>query len=280
MQDREWCHGKLRGFPKALTPTGMAAGAIRVGIGGWDYDPWRGSFYPPGLAKAKQLEYAAGRLTAIEINATYYKLQSPELFARWAKAVPDGFKFAVKGSRYCSNRKVLGDGGEAVERFCGQGFTELGDRLGPILWQLMATKRFDPEDFAAFLALLPRQVAGVTLRHAVEVRHESFRDAAFVAMARAAGVAIVYGDSAAYPCVADLSGDFAYARLMCAREEVETGLCGKRRSTAGRSRRRLGARRSPPGLPYTAEPPRRAPRDTYMFFISGAKERNPRRRPR
>lgn len=265
----------MRGFRKALTPAGMAAGAIRVGIGGWDYDPWRGSFYPAGLAKAKQLEYAAGRLTAIEINATYYKLQSPELFARWAKAVPDGFKFAIKGSRYCSNRKVLGEGGEAVERFCGQGFTELGDRLGPILWQLMATKRFDPEDFAAFLALLPRQVAGVTLRHAVEVRHESFRDAAFVAMARAAGVAIVYGDSDGFPCVADLSGDFAYARLMCAREEVETGygeaaLDGWAQVAAAWSRGE-----SPPGLPYTAEPPPQASRDTYIFFISGAKERNP-----
>jgi uncharacterized protein YecE (DUF72 family) len=253
----------------------MDAAPIRVGIGGWDYEPWRGLFYPPGLAKTRQLAYAAERLTAIEINATYYKLQSPDLFARWAKAVPDGFTFALKGSRYCSNRKVLGEGGEAVERFCGQGFTELGDRLGPILWQFMATKKFDPADFAAFLALLPGQVAGVPLRHAVEVRHESFRTPEFVALARRAGVAVVYGDSDDFPCVADLSGDFAYARLMCARAEEPTGYDGAALDRWAGIARAWSRGESPPGLPYNAEPPPPAPRDTYVFFISGAKERNP-----
>jgi uncharacterized protein YecE (DUF72 family) len=253
----------------------MPEAPIRVGIGGWDYDPWRGTFYPDGLPKAKQLEYAASRLTAIEINATYYKLQKPELFAGWAKAVPDGFKFAIKGSRFCSNRRVLGEGGEGMERFCGQGFTELGDKLGPILWQFMATKKFDPDDFRAFLALLPKSQAGVPLRHAVEVRHESFRDSAFVAMARAAGVAIVFGDSADYPCVADLSGDFAYSRLQCTREEEPLGYRAEELDRWADIARGWAAGESPAGLPYNAEPPPPRPRETYVFFIAGAKVRAP-----
>jgi uncharacterized protein YecE (DUF72 family) len=253
----------------------MAAGAIRVGIGGWDYDPWRGTFYPQGLPKTRQLEYAAGKVTAIEINATYYKLQSPELFARWAKAVPDGFKFAIKGSRYCSNRKVLGEGGDAVARFCGQGFTELGDKLGPILWQFMATKRFEADDFVAFLALLPREKDGVPLRHAVEVRHESFRDPAFVALARDAGVGIVFGDSDDYPCLADLSGDFAYARLQCAREEEATGYTAAELDRWAAIARGWSGGESPPELPYVAPPPPARPRETYIFMIDGAKIRAP-----
>ncbi|TFI56887.1 DUF72 domain-containing protein [Sphingomonas parva] len=253
----------------------MAAGAIRVGIGGWDYEPWRETFYPPGLPKAKQLEHAARHVTAIEINATYYKLQSPDLFARWAKAVPDGFKFALKGSRYCSNRRLLAEGGEAVARFCGQGFTELGDRLGPIVWQLMATKRFDPDDMRGFLALLPREVAGVRLSHAIEVRHESFRDPAFVAMARAAGVAIVFGDGAEFPCFADLSGDIAYARLMGARSEEPAGYSPAELDRWAAIASAWAAGESPADLPYAAEAAPVRPRDTYVFMINGAKERAP-----
>jgi uncharacterized protein YecE (DUF72 family) len=253
----------------------MEAGAIRVGIGGWDHEPWRETFYPKGLPKAKQLEHAASRLTAIEINATYYKLQKPELFAKWAQAVPDGFKFAIKGSRFCSNRKVLGDGGEGMERFCGQGLVELGDKLGPILWQFMATKKFDPDDFGAFLKLLPKAQEGVKLSHAVEVRHESFRNPEFVTMARAAGVAIVYGDSDDFPCVADLSGDIVYARLMCAREDVETGYRAPELDRWAAIARSWAKGESPPDLPYNADPAPVRPRDTYVFFISGAKERNP-----
>ena len=253
----------------------MPAAPIRVGIGGWDYEPWRGTFYPPGLPKAKQLEYAATRLTAIEINATYYKLQKPELFERWAKAVPDGFKFTIKGSRFCSNRKVLGEGGEAVERFCSQGFAELGDKLGPILWQFMATKRFDPEDFRAFVDLLPRGHAGVPLRHAVEARHESFRDPTFVSIARAAGVAIVFGDSDDYPCVADLSGDFAYARLQCAREDEPAGYRQEALHRWAEIARAWAAGESPKGLPYNAESAPVQPRETYIFMINGAKVRAP-----
>ncbi len=249
--------------------------SIFVGIGGWDYDPWRETFYPPGLPKAKQLEYAAGRLTAIEINATYYKLQKPELFARWAKAVPDGFKFAIKGSRYCSNRKLLGEAGEGVERFCAQGLTELGDRLGPILWQFMATKRFDPDDFEAFLSLLPKSEGGVPLRHVVEPRHESFRTPEFVAMARAAGVGIVYADADDYPCIADLSGDVVYARLQRTRAEEAEGYEAAALDRWAEVARAWATGQSPEGLPYNAEPAPVRPREAYVFLISGAKERNP-----
>jgi uncharacterized protein YecE (DUF72 family) len=259
--------------PDAVPP--VTKGLIRVGVGGWDFDPWREFFYPPKLPKSKQLGHMAGRLTAVEINATYYKLQKPELFERWAKAVPEHFRFAIKGSRFCSNRKTLGEAGEAVERFCGQGLAELGDRLGPILWQFMATKRFEPEDFRAFLALLPRKVAGVPLRHVVEPRHESFRDPAFVAMARAAKVAIAFADSDEFPCIADLSGDLVYARLQRSGEDVETGYPPAELDRWAEVANGWARGESPEGFPYVAKPPMPRARETYVFFISGAKERNP-----
>jgi uncharacterized protein YecE (DUF72 family) len=252
-----------------------AEGRIRVGVGGWNYDPWRESFYPPKLSRAKQLEHMAGRLTAVEINATYYKLQKPELFERWAKAVPAGFRFALKGSRFCSNRKVLGEAGEAVGRFCGQGLAELGERLGPILWQFMATKTFEPDDFRAFLALLPNEVAGVPLAHVVEPRHRSFLDPAFVAMTRAAGVGIAFADSDEFPCIADLSGQIAYARLQRSREDIATGYGAADLDRWAQVARGWARGESPPGFPRAAEPPAPRPRETYVFFTSGAKARNP-----
>ena len=255
----------------------MASGSeIRVGIGGWDYDPWRETFYPPKLAKAKQLEYAASKLTAIEINATYYKLQKPDLYARWAKAVPEGFKFAIKGSGYVSNRKVLGEAGEAVERFFGQGLEELGDKLGPILWQFMTTKEFDAEDFGAFLKLLPKSVGGIPIAHVLEVGHESFRDPAFVALARAHDMGIVFADSDEHPCLADLSGPVAYARLQRCRAEEATGYCDPDLARWTEIAQAWSRGESPPGLPYAAaEPAPMQPRDTYVFMIAGAKVRAP-----
>jgi uncharacterized protein YecE (DUF72 family) len=248
---------------------------IRVGVGGWDYDPWRTTFYPPGLAKAKMLDHASRHLSAIEINATYYKLQRAELFAKWRDAVPDGFKFAIKGSRYCSNRKLLGEGGEGVERFCGQGLTELGDKLGPILWQLMGTKSFDPDDVRAFLALLPRSQDGVPLQHAIEPRHDSFRHPEFVRLCREAGVAIVFGDGADYPLVPDISGPLVYARIMRARAELEQGYPAEELDRIAGTAKAWARGESPPGLPYVAAPAPTQPRETYVFFISAAKERNP-----
>ena len=196
---------------------------IRVGIGGWDYDPWRGSFYPAGLRRADQLAHAASRVTAIEVNATFYKLQTPDLYARWAAAVPEDFRFALKGSRFCTNRKALAEAGEAVARFCAQGLSELGPKLGPILWQLAATKRFDPDEMEAFFALLPRAQDGILLRHAVEVRHESFADPAFVRIARDAGVAVAYVDEEGVPALDAPAADLAYARLKRMSEEEPAG---------------------------------------------------------
>jgi uncharacterized protein YecE (DUF72 family) len=254
----------------------MQSAPIHVGIGGWDYDPWRETFYPPGLAKAKQLGFVGGTLTATEINATHYKLQKPELFRKWADSVPKGFKFAVKGSRFCSNRRVLAEAGEAVATFCGQGLTELGDKLGPILWQFMPHKVFDPDDFGAFLKLLPQKQDGVTLRHAVEPRNESFRDPRFVAMLRDAGVAAVIADSDDYPQIADLTADFVYARLQRCRAEEPTGYAGNALDGWADVAKQWARGGEPAGLDYAG--PREAsqmPRETYVFFIAGAKERAP-----
>jgi uncharacterized protein YecE (DUF72 family) len=196
---------------------------IRVGIGGWTYAPWRGSFYPPGLQQARELAFAARAVTAIEINATFYRLQSAKSWAAWRDAVPEGFRFAMKGSRYVTNRKVLAEAGESIGRFLDQGLVELGDRLGPINWQLADTKRFDPDDLAAFLALLPRTHRGVPLAHVIEPRHESFRDPAFDALAQAAGVGVVIADSDDYPSFDVRAGGVRYARLQSCREAEPAG---------------------------------------------------------
>ncbi len=231
---------------------------IRVGIGGWDYDPWRGTFYPDGLARTKQLAFAAERLTAIEINATYYGRQKPATFAAWAKAVPDGFRFSVKASRYATNRKRLSEGKESVDKFLSQGLTELGDRLGPILWQFMATKRFEAEDFSGFLDLIPDRQDGVPLRHVLEVRHESFVDPAFYALAKARGMAIAFADSDDFAQIDVATADFTYARLQRSVAECPTGYDEAALDACAERARDWGTRG-----------------DAFVFFISGAKERNP-----
>ena len=236
----------------------MSKGRIRVGIGGWDFDPWRDNFYPKGLAKAKQLPFAGEHLTAIEINATYYRSQKPETFANWAKVVPDGFKFAVKASRFATNRKVLSEGAESVERFLDQGITSLGDRLGPILWQFMATKKFDADEFAAFLKLLPKKQDGVILRHALEVRHESFRDPAFFKLAKDANAAIVFAHSEQFPEIDEPTADFTYARLQQCVEDCPTGYDAK--ALDGWAERAKDWQKRG---------------DVFVFFISGAKVRAP-----
>src|SRR5215475_5595583 len=195
---------------------------ICVGIGGWNFPPWRGVFYPKGLAQAKELAFAGEHLTAIEINATYYGSQKPESFRRWAASVPDGFQFSVKASRFATNRKVLSEAGDSIKRFIGSGVTELGDRLGPLLWQFAPFKKFDPVDFGAFLELLPATFDGHTLRHVVEVRHDSFKVPEFVTLLRKFKVAVVYTDHVTYPNIADVTADFVYARLQQGEDTVET----------------------------------------------------------
>ena len=199
------------------------AGKIRIGIGGWTYAPWRGVFYPDGLPQKRELEYASRRLTSIEINGTFYSSFKPASWTKWREETPEGFVFSVKASRFCTNRRELAGAGESIAKFAGQGLSELRDRLGPINWQFMATKRFDPEDMAAFLALLPQEAGGVRLRHALEVRHASFRDARFHDLARRHNVAIVFADSEDYPAIEEATADFTYARLMRTKKAVKTG---------------------------------------------------------
>ena len=253
----------------------MTTGEIRIGIGGWTFEPWRGVFFPAKWPIKRELEYAASKLTAIEVNGTYYSSQKPATFAAWGKAVPDGFVFALKASRFCTNRKVLADAGESIARFTGQGIVELGDRLGPILWQFMATKKFDPDDFGAFLKLLPASQDGVALRHAVQVRHDSFCVPEFVALARTAGVAIVYADSVDYPAIADIGGEFVYARLEAAVEDEPTGYGAAALDRWAEAARIWASGGAPDGLPYVAGPAPVAPRETFIFFINGAKVRAP-----
>ncbi|MDQ8757890.1 DUF72 domain-containing protein [Sphingosinicella sp. LHD-64] len=254
----------------------MAAGSIHIGIGGWDFDPWRGTFFPAGLAKTKQLAYVGEQLTGTEVNATYYSTQKPETFARWAQTVPDGFRFALKASRFCTNRRDLGEAGESIARFCGQGFTQLGDRLGPILWQFAPTKKFDPDEIRAFLALLPARQDGIALRHAIEPRNESFRNPGFVAMMRAAKVAIVFADHAEYPLIPDVAADFVYARFMQAREEEPTGYDAAGLDRWAATVRGWAAGRPVDGYDEVGDQP--APggaRDVFAFMINGAKVRAP-----
>ena len=252
-------------------------GKIYVGIGGWTYEPWRGTFYPEKLPHARELEHAGTRVTAIEINGTYYRLQSAKSFAGWAKAVPDGFKFSVKASRYCTNRKVLAEAGESIEKFVGQGLVELGDRLGPILWQFATTKQYDPDDFKVFVDLLPASHDGVKLRHAVEPRHESFRDPGFVAMLRKAGVGLVFADATDHPCFADLTGNFVYARLQDAKVDEATGYAPKDLDRWTGIAQAWAKGEAPEGLPYAGAPDDSAgkARDTFVFMINGAKLRAP-----
>jgi uncharacterized protein YecE (DUF72 family) len=237
----------------------MTPDQIHIGTGGWTFEPWRGTFYPPGLPQARELEFAGQHVTAIEINGTFYRSQSPASFAKWRDAVPEDFVFTVKASRFCTQRKLLGEAGESIARFVNQGIVELGGKLGPILWQLAATKQFEPGDMAAFLALLPASHEGVKLRHAIEPRHESFRDPAFFAMARKAGAAVVYAEANKYPMFEEQTSDFAYARIQRASEEWEAGY-----SAAELDRLAAQSRKWAEGG-----------RDVHVFFIAGDKVRNP-----
>lgn len=252
-------------------------GTIRVGIGGWTYEPWRGTFFPEKWPKARELDYAAGKMTAIEVNGTYYGSQKPATFANWAKAAPEGFVFSLKASRFCTNRRVLAEGAESVAKFLGQGIVELGDKLGPILWQFMPTKKFDPDDFGAFLALLPDKQDGLPLTHVVDVRHESFCDPAFIALCRKAGVSIVHTDSPDYPAIGDASGPVSYARLMNTREEEETGYSlpeiGRWVEVGKEWAAGQAGEAFPLAAPGDAVPT--TPRDVFLFYISGAKVRAP-----
>jgi uncharacterized protein YecE (DUF72 family) len=249
---------------------------IRVGIGGWVFKPWRGEFYPEGLPQARELEYASRKLTAIEINGTFYSTQKPESFRKWAVETPDDFVFSLKGPRFTTHRRVLAEAGESVERFFSSGVTELKGKLGPILWQFHPGKKFELDDFAAFLALLPQRLDGKPIRHAVEVRHESFLVPAFTALLRRFSVAAVLVESDKHPLIADVTGDFVYARLQRTSEKENTGYPARALDTWAKRARSFADGGAPDDLTTIAPPSSAAAkRDVFIYMISGAKVRAP-----
>ena len=260
-----------------MATTKASAGAVRSGVGGWTFEPWRDNFYPKGLAHSKELAYASSQLTAIEVNGTYYSTFKPPTFAKWRDETPDGFVFSLKANRFTTNRKVLAEAGDSIERFVNSGLSELGPKLGPLVWQFAPSKAFDPVDFEAFLALLPREVDGLPLRHALDVRHESFMDPAYLALARKHRCATVFTDSDDYPSFADLTGDFVYARLMRTDPKVKTGYAPKALDRWAEAAKTWAAGGEPAEVPRVEAPGKKkaGPRDVFMYFISGAKERAP-----
>ncbi len=256
--------------------TKNAEGSVRVGIGGWTYAPWRGLFYPEKLPAKRELEHASRQLTAIEINGTFYRSQGPKSFAKWRDETPDDFVFAVKGHRAVVNAKKLGEAGGAVEWFFKSGLTELGSKLGPVLWQLAPFKKFDPDDLGAFLALLPREADGLPIRHALEVRHQSFVVPEFVALAAKHGVAVVFADSDTHPAIADVTADFVYLRLQKSVADIETGYSAADLDRWAARTKTWAAGGAPEDIPTIGEgAPSKKKRDVFVFFIASAKERNP-----
>lgn len=254
-------------------------GTIRAGIGGWTFEPWRGVFYPEKLPQAKELHFASRALTSIEINGTYYRSQTPATYAKWAADVPDGFVFSVKGPRFATNRRVLAEAGDSIQRFLDSGVTVMAEKLGPLLWQFAPTKKFDAADFGAFLELLPERFDGQRLRHTVEVRHPSFESAEFIELVRRFGVPVVYADHPTYPAIADPVGDFVYARLQKGEDDIATGYPAKDISAwaaaaatwaEGGVPDRVAADCAAP-IPKTEH----RPRDVFVYFIHGGKVRAP-----
>jgi uncharacterized protein YecE (DUF72 family) len=252
-------------------------GTIRTGIGGWTFEPWRGTFYPDSLKQKDELHFASRQLKVIEVNGTYYSSQKPETFAKWAADVPEGFIFSLKASRFSTNRRVLAEAGESVTRFLNQGLTELGPHLGPILWQFAPTKRFDPDDFEAFLKLLPANQGGLPLRHVVEVRHETFKVPEFVALLAKYGIAPVCAEHHDYPMISDVTADFVYARLQKGSDDIKTCYPPKElKAWAGRLRTWANGG-VPDDLPLIdgGRKVKAEPRDVFAFMIHEGKVNAP-----
>jgi uncharacterized protein YecE (DUF72 family) len=254
----------------------LAKPRIRIGVGGWTFEPWRGAFYPDDLPQKRELEYASRKLTSIEVNGTYYGSQKPETFAKWHDETPDDFVFALKAPRFATNRRVLAEAGASIERFFAGGVMELKDKLGPINWQFMGTKKFDPDDFSAFLKLLPKTVEGRAIRHAVEVRHDSFKSPDFIALAREHGVAVILAGDSGYPQIADVTAPFVYARIMGTSETEPSGYSDSALDLWIKRARALASGGAPSGLEtVTSRKADKIARDVFLYVISGAKIRNP-----
>ena len=275
-------------------------GKAYVGISGWTYAGWRGTFYPPGLAHRRELEFASRRFNAIEINGTFYRLQRPENFEHWREQTPGGFRFAVKGSRFITHMKQLREIRAPLANFLASGVLLLEAKLGPILWQFAPRRRLDLERFGAFLELLPRSTADASrlarrhdarvsgraayaversrpLRHAIEIRHESFLTDEFLALLRRHRCALVFSDAASgWPYSEDVTAGFVYLRLHGAEETYASGYgddaldrwAARLQAWLAGSEPADAARTGPP-------PPRRSRRDAYIFFDNDAKVRAP-----
>jgi uncharacterized protein YecE (DUF72 family) len=253
-----------------------ALGKINVGIGGWTYEPWRGVFYPKGLPHAKELEFAGRNLTSIEVNGTFYRTQTPATFRKWASEVPDSFVFALKGPRYAVNRRVLAEAGDSIKRFLDSGITELGGKLGPLLWQFAPHKKFDEADFGKFLEMLPGRFDGRALRHAIEVRNDSFKTPAFIALLRKFGIAVVYAEHDSYTEIADVTADFVYARLQKGDEKLKAGYPPKALDAWAKRAQTWAKGGAPADLPrVTKAAAKKQPRDVFVYFIHEAKLRAP-----
>ena len=248
---------------------------IRAGIGGWNFEPWRKTFFPKGTPKTKELHYASRALTTIEVNGTFYSTFKPPTFQKWFAETPDEFVFSLKANRFATNRKVLADAKPSIDRFLESGVTELKKKLGPILWQFAHTKKFDPVDFEAFLALLPKTLDGLTLRHAVEPRHESFKTPAFVTLARKYNAAIVFADAKKFPSIPDATAVFVYCRLQESQENVPTGYNPAALKKWAEAAKAWQAGGTPKGMKLAGKAPAKKKRDVFVYFISGAKVRNP-----
>jgi len=277
----------------------MEHGDIRIGISGWRYRGWRGVFYPPGLPQRRELEYAGATFRAVEINGTFYSLQRPEFFARWAQEVPEDFSFAIKGSRFITHAKKLNDIEAPLANFLAQGLLKLGPKLGPFLWQFPPMFRFNRARLEQFFELLPRDTesaarlaarhdvrvegractepeCSLKLRHAVEIRHESFRDPAFVELLRAYDIGLVVADTVSWPLLMDVTSDFVYCRLhgsevlyVSGYSDLELDRWATRVVAWARGEEPEDAVRA------SDTPPAKRPRDVYVFFDNDAKVRAP-----
>jgi uncharacterized protein YecE (DUF72 family) len=280
--------------------TSSRAGRVRIGISGWRYAGWRGSFYPKGLRQRDELAYASRHFDTIEINGTHYSLQRPESFARWRDETPEDFVFAVKGSRFITHMKQLRGVETPLANFFASGVLRLEEKLGPFLWQFSPRFRFDAERFDRFLTLLPRDSTAAAalaehhdhrltgrawtkterrrrLRHAVEIRHPSFLDPTFVRLLRRHNVALVFADAVDWPYAEDVTADFLYLRLHGSEELYVSGYDDAALDHwAARIRRwSQGGQPEDAKLIDPDTRPRRHARDVYVYFDNDAKVRAP-----
>ena len=266
----------LSPVPTAFGTGVPAVDGIRIGIGGWTYAPWRHTFYPPGLVTRRELEYASRRFSTIEVNGTFYGARRASEYAQWREQTPPGFVFSVKAPQHITQRGPLAKCGKAAWAFLNGGLAELGDRLGPVLWHMPPSRLFDADDLAAFLDLLPRTLDGRPLRHVIEPGHPSFLDPRYVEVARSFGAGTVFTDAPDVPAFGDVTGRVVYVRLMRSRVDVQDGYGAEDLDTWLERATRWAAGDDPAEIPRLLEPA--APlgqREVYVYFIGGAKQRNP-----